>query len=60
MRKDMSTFCFRPLQVEIGLIAVNDAMMLESCVYSLINWNFKDKKSYANSIKLMHEVCTAC
>ncbi|XP_028399804.1 farnesyl pyrophosphate synthase-like [Dendronephthya gigantea] len=42
-------------QEDIGLIAVNDAVMLESCVFRLVDINFKDKKCYGNIIRLFHE-----
>ncbi|CAB4012453.1 Farnesyl pyrophosphate synthase [Paramuricea clavata] len=40
---------------DIELIAVNDAVMLESCVHRLIDINFKSKECYGNIITLMHE-----
>ncbi|XP_046859226.1 farnesyl pyrophosphate synthase-like [Xenia sp. Carnegie-2017] len=42
-------------QEGIGFIAVNDALMLESMVYRLINYNFIEKDCYSNIIRVVHE-----
>ena len=44
------------LQPEVGLVAVNDAFILESMVYQLIQLNFKDEKFYVNLVDLFHQV----
>ncbi|XP_028399803.1 farnesyl pyrophosphate synthase-like [Dendronephthya gigantea] len=38
----------------IGLVAINDAFMLECSVYKLLDINFQDKKCYPNLITLLH------
>lgn len=40
---------------DIGLIAVNDALVLEGCVYRLIDINFFDKKCYSYITRLFHQ-----
>ena len=46
-------FMFQP---EVGLVAVNDAFILESMVYKLIHLNFKNEKYYVNLVDLFHQV----
>ncbi|WP_395241849.1 polyprenyl synthetase family protein, partial [Salmonella sp. s51933] len=41
---------------EIGLVAINDALMLEGALYNLIDMNFHNKKCYPNIIRLLHQV----
>jgi len=41
---------------EVGLVAVNDAFILESMVYKLIHLNFKNEKYYVNLVDLFHQV----
>lgn len=41
---------------EIGLVAINDSLMLEASVYRLIDINFFNKNCYRHISKLVHEV----
>ena len=41
-------------QENIGLVAINDAFMLECSVYRLIDMNFLDKKCYPHLVALLH------
>ena len=43
-------------QEDIGLVAINDAFMLECSVYKLLDINFQDKKCYPNLVALIHRV----
>jgi hypothetical protein len=43
-------------QENIGLVAVNDAFMLECSVYRLIDINFLNKKCYPHLVSLLHWV----
>ena len=45
-----------PFQPGVGLVAVNDAFILESMVYRLVNLNFKDEKYYIKIVDLFHQV----
>ena len=40
---------------EVGLIAINDAFMLESAIYHLIKTNFRQESYYIHLIELFHE-----
>lgn len=39
----------------VGLVAINDAFMLEGSAYRLIDTYFLDKKCYSNLVSLFHE-----
>lgn len=41
---------------EVGLIAVNDAFILESCVYRILRNHFRKEAYYADLVDLLHEV----
>lgn len=41
---------------DVGLIAVNDAFIIESMVYRLLYLNFRDEKYYIKLIDLFHQV----
>ena len=41
---------------DVGMIAINDAFMLESCIYLLLKKHFRSHPSYVNFIELFHEV----
>jgi farnesyl diphosphate synthase len=40
----------------VGLIAVNDAFLLESAIYWLLKKHFRADPSYINLVELFHEV----
>lgn len=41
---------------KVGLIAVNDSFILESCIYLLLKKHFKATSCYVDLIELFHEV----
>lgn len=41
---------------DVGLGAINDAMMIESCIFYLLRKYFGDKEYYNNLIDLFHDV----
>ncbi|ORX75850.1 farnesyl pyrophosphate synthase [Anaeromyces robustus] len=41
---------------EVGLIAVNDTLILESCIYKLLKKYFRNEKYYIDLVELFHEV----
>ena len=43
-------------QPEVGMIAINDAFMLESTIYILLKKHFRSHPAYIDLIELMHEV----
>jgi len=43
-------------QPHVGMIAINDAFMLESSIYSLLKKYFRSHPSYIDLIELFHEV----
>lgn len=43
-------------QPKVGMIAINDAFMLESAIYVLLKKYFRSHKSYVDLIELFHEV----
>ncbi|KFY14874.1 hypothetical protein V492_02358 [Pseudogymnoascus sp. VKM F-4246] len=43
-------------QPEVGMIAINDAFMLESAIYILLKKYFRSHKSYVDLMELFHEV----
>merc|ERR1712230_355850 len=40
----------------VGMIAINDAFMLESSIYLLLKKYFKQEKCYVDLMELFHEV----
>ena len=43
-------------QPEVGMIAINDAFMLEAAIYILLKKYFRQHKSYVDLLELFHEV----
>ncbi|KAI1376451.1 terpenoid synthase [Hypoxylon crocopeplum] len=43
-------------QEGVGMVAINDAFMLESAIYTLLKKHFKTHPSYVEMIELFHEV----
>ncbi|KAF2467830.1 terpenoid synthase [Lindgomyces ingoldianus] len=41
---------------KVGMIAINDAFMLESAIYLLLKKHFRKEKSYIDMVELFHEV----
>jgi len=41
---------------KVGMVAINDAFMLESAIYVLLKKHFRQEKSYLDIIELFHEV----
>jgi len=44
------------LMPDVGMIAINDAIMLEGSIYSLLKKYFRQEKYYVDLIELFHEV----
>jgi len=44
------------LQEDVGLIAINDTLILESCIYKLLKKYFRNEKYYIDIVELFHEV----
>jgi farnesyl diphosphate synthase len=44
------------LMPDVGMIAINDAFMLESAIYILLKKYFRQDKSYVDLLELFHEV----
>jgi farnesyl diphosphate synthase len=43
-------------QPNVGMVAINDAFMLESAIYVLLKKYFRSHKSYVDLIELFHEI----
>lgn len=43
-------------QEDVGMVAINDAFLLESAIYTLLKKHFKTHPSYVDMIELFHEV----
>ena len=41
---------------QIGMVACNDYILLESCIYRMLQLNLGDHPSYAKLLELFHEV----
>ncbi|KAI9822547.1 MAG: Farnesyl pyrophosphate synthetase [Pycnora praestabilis] len=44
------------LMPEVGMIAINDAFLLESAIYILLKKHFRQEKCYVDLLELFHEV----
>lgn len=44
------------LAPKVGMIAINDAFMLEASIYLLLKKHFRQEKSYIDMVELFHEV----
>ena len=44
------------LMPKVGMIAINDAFMLESSIYALLKKYFRQEKNYIDLVELFHEV----
>ena len=44
----------------VGLIAINDAFLLEAAIYWLLKKHFRADPAYVNLIELFHEVRLLC
>ncbi|KAJ4346704.1 Farnesyl pyrophosphate synthetase [Didymosphaeria variabile] len=44
------------LKPGVGMVAINDAFMLESAIYVLLKKHFRQHKSYVDMLELFHEV----
>ena len=40
----------------VGMVAINDAFMLESAIYTLLKTHFRQHKAYVDILELFHEV----
>lgn len=40
---------------EVGLIAINDSFLIESCIYKLLKSHFRSKPYYVDLLELFHE-----
>ena len=43
--------------MQVGLVACNDYIILESCIYRILQQHFRSHPSYAQILDLFHEVC---
>lgn len=41
---------------KVGLVAINDAIILESCIYRILKMHFRDHPAYVELLDLFHEV----
>lgn len=41
----------------VGMVAINDAFILESCIYIFLKKYFKSTDYYIDLVELFHEVC---
>ncbi len=41
---------------QVGLVAINDGIVLESCIYRVLQRHFRDQPYYAQLLELFHEV----
>jgi len=41
---------------DVGLIAINDTLILESCIYKLLKKYFRNEKYYIDVVELFHEI----
>jgi len=41
---------------DVGLIAINDTLILESCIYKLLKKYFRNEKYYIDIVELFHEI----
>ena len=42
--------------VQVGLIAANDSIVLESCIYRILQKHFRTSPAYPQLLELFHEV----
>lgn len=42
--------------VQVGTIAINDGIILESCIYRVLRSHFKSTAYYTDLLDLFHEV----
>ena len=42
--------------VQVGTIAINDGIILESCIYRILKSHFRNANYYAELLDLFHEV----
>ena len=40
---------------EVGMVAINDSIMIEMCIYQLLRKHFKSHPAYVEMIELFHE-----
>ena len=47
--------------LQVGLVAINDGIILESCIYRILKKHFGSQPYYADLLDLFHEVrCVTC
>lgn len=44
------------LQTNVGLVAINDSYILESCIYRILKNHFSREAYYIDLVELFHEV----
>ena len=44
-------------QEPVGMVAINDAFLIESAIYKVLKAHFRSKEYYVDLLELMHEVC---
>lgn len=47
--------CWHKLE-NVGLIAINDALMMENVIYSLLKHHFRNMNCYVDIMELFHEI----
>ena len=40
---------------QVGMVAINDSMMVEMCIYQLLKLHFKSHPAYMEMVELFHE-----
>jgi Polyprenyl synthetase len=44
------------MNMQVGLVAINDGIILESCIYRILQKHFKGQPYYVSILELFHEV----
>ena len=45
--------------LQVGMVAVNDAILLESCIYRILQRHFREQPYYVQLLELFHEASAA-
>ena len=46
--------------MQVGLVAINDGIVLESCIYRILQKHFRRTPQYMHLLELFHEVLLHC
>ena len=44
------------MRMQVGTVAINDGIILESCIYRILKSHFKSSPYYTELLDLFHEV----